>query len=254
MKTRFLFAFLLFSLLGHAQTIFVEGKQTGVWDADTIVVTGDVIVADSLSLVRPGAVVLFDRFYGINVSDGASFCVDGGADTANVERITFTVADTVGFHIYNQGKGGWNGIRLQKAGKVLLNHCVLQYAKAADTLDRFGGALSIYDCDDVTISNSMLRCNFARECGGAVYAEHSKVCFSNCIISENKVYTGDGTYAMYGGGACFKHCDVEMDWMNFCANYGPTCIGGGMSLDSCSLILDHADFQHNYVDLFFEEI
>lgn len=242
MRIRFLFLLMMFGLMAQAQTIYVEGKQTGVWDADTVVVTGDVRVIDSLSIVRPGCVVLFDKFYCIFVTDGASFCVDGGSDTT---QVTFTVADTTGFHLYDQRSGGWNGIRLEKAGKVLLNNCCLQYAKAADSFDPFGGALSIFGCEDVTITNSTLRCNFARESGGAVYAERSKLYFNECIISENKVYTADDIYAMYGGGACFKHCDVVMDWMIFAANYGPSCIGGGMSLDSCSLILDHADFQHN---------
>ena len=238
------FALLLLILVGftlHGQTIEVNGSQTGVWDADTVLVTGDVTVVGSLSVIRPGSVVLFDGFYGITVPGDASFVVQG-ADTAD---IVFTVADTMGFHIYNQGKGGWNGICLDKAGKVVMDYCVLQYGKASDTIDRFGGALSIYDCKDVTITNSILRCNFARECGGAIYAERSKVSFDTCVIIENKVYTSDNTYAMYGGGASFKKCDVKMNWMSFQFNYGPYCIGGALSLDSCSLILDHATFSHN---------
>lgn len=242
MKRKLIFLLLLWvGCALYGQTIVVNGFQTGVWDADTVLVTGDVIVVDSLSIVRPNSVVLFDDFYGIKVLDGASFCVRG----SDYAKIVFTVADTAGFHVYNQGKGGWNGIHLQKAGKVVLDNCLLQYGKAADTLDRFGGALSIYDCKDVTIKNTTLRCNFARENGGAVYALRSQVSFDNCNISENKVYTEDGTYAMYGGGACFKLCDVEMNWMSFHVNYGPSCIGGAMSLDSCSLILDHANFSYN---------
>lgn len=241
MKSRFLVLAMFLGLVAHAQTIYVEGKQTGVWDADTIRVVGDVMVVDTLKIVRPGSVVLFDQFYGISVPPDASLFVLG-ADTA---KIVFTVSDTTGFHVYDQGKGGWNGLQFRKASRVVLDHCLLQYGKASDEQDPFGGALFIVDCDDVTVSNSTLRCNFARESGGAVYALRSKVRFKDCAINENKVYTGDDTYAMYGGGACFKQCDVEMDWVEFFHNYGPTCIGGGMSLDSCSLVLDHANFGHN---------
>lgn len=237
-----LLSFFLVCGVLHAQTIVVSGPQTGVWDADTVLVVGDVTVVDSLSIVRPGSVVLFDGFFGIDVSRGASFRVESGADA---DGITFTVADTLGFHAYNSRKGGWNGIRLEKAGKVLIDNCLVQYGKAVDSLDRFGGALRIFRCNDVTITNSTLRCNFARESGGAVYAIDSKVSFDECKISENKVYNEDGTYAMYGGGACFKRCDVEMDRIVFHVNYGPNCIGGAMSLDSCSLLLDHANFGHN---------
>lgn len=223
-----------------AQTIAVSGWQTGVWDADTVWVTGDVQVQDSL-VVNAGTLVLFEKFYGITVSSGATFSALGEPG----DSIVFTVADTAGFYIYNQGIGGWNGFMLDKAGKVKFDYCVLQYGKAADTLDRFGGVLHIYGCSEVDINHSTLRCNFSREFGGAVYAEDSEVRFADCCINENKVYTGDNTYAMYGGGAAFLRCEVVMERMEFSDNYGPTCIGGALSLDSCSLILDRSVFHNN---------
>ena len=131
MKNRILLAvMLLVNGLVCAQTIEVGGPQSGVWDADTIRVTKDIQVNDSL-LVAPGTVVLFDGFYSILVKDDAVFKAQGDEK----DSIRFTVADTTGFYVYDTGKGAWNGFRLHKAGKVLLDYCVLEYAKAADTTD-----------------------------------------------------------------------------------------------------------------------
>lgn len=240
MKTKLFLLLIMLCAVAKGQTIDVSGSQTGVWDADTIRVTGDVKVVDSL-LIAPGTVVLFNKFYGILVADGASLKALGTAE----DSIVFTVADTTGFHVYNSGCGGWNGFRFEKAGRVVVDYCVLQYGKAADSLERFGGAMCFYGCADVEISHTTLRCNFSREFGGAIFARESTLKFSDCDINENKVYTSDGTYAMYGGGACFQKCDVEMSGMEFRANYAPTCIGGAMSLDSCSVRIDRSSFINN---------
>ena len=59
MKTKLLFCFLLASVFCQAQTIEVLGLQSGTWSADTIRVTGDVKVQDSLR-IQAGTTVLFD--------------------------------------------------------------------------------------------------------------------------------------------------------------------------------------------------
>ena len=240
MKVRLLMVLLALGFMAQAQTVFVEGKQSGVWDADTVVVTGDVKIEDTL-LISPGVTVLFDGFYTIQVLEGTSFRAEG----TDTEPIVFTVADTTGFSVFNQGCGGWNGFLLNKAERVRFDHCLLQYAKAADTLDRFGGALNVLDCHDVELRHTTLRCNFSREHGGALNAENSTLCFSHCAVNENLLYTSDPTYAMYGAGLRFLKCDVAMSDMEFRGNYGPTSIGGGMSLDSCSVVLDRAVFTDN---------
>lgn len=240
MKYFFSLICLVLSLCSWAQTIEVQGHQSGLWDADTVLVKGQVKVRDSLS-IAPGTVVLFDDFVGIDIVGGASFIAQGTAD----EPILFTVADTTGFSIYNSGKGGWNGLFVDKAGKVRLDYCKLQFGKAADTLDQHGGAMNILQTSDVEITHSTFFCNFSREHGGAINAEGSSIRFSNCAINDNKVYTSDPLYYMYGGGARFLKCDIVMTDMEFLNNYGPSCIGGAMSLDSCSILLDRAVFAHN---------
>ena len=109
MKTRFLLLFVLCGLFAKAQTIEVSGTQSGVWNAETVIVKGDVKVQDSLRIL-PGTTVVFKGFFQIAVENDASLKAIG----TETDSITFTVTDTTGFHIFNAGRGGWNGIRLSR--------------------------------------------------------------------------------------------------------------------------------------------
>ena len=242
MKTRFLLFFLLGCLFAKAQNIEVNGLQSGVWEADTVFVTGDVVVQNSLDIMA-GTTIIFNGFYGINIEDGASLNALG---TEN-DSILFTVTDTTGFHLFNFGRGGWNGIRMERAGTSKLDYCRFQYGKAALDDDQDGGALRIFDSDGVVISHSTLFCNFSREHGGALNAEWSNVKISDCAVKNNLTYTEiDTVYYMYGGGLRFINCDVELTGTDFRYNNGQSAIGGALSVDSCSIQIDRCVFEYNY--------
>ncbi len=242
MKTRILLFFLLCGLVTQAQNIEVSGIQSGTWDADTVFVTDNVVIEDALNIMH-GTTVVFDGFYNISVGENASLNVLG---TRN-DSIVFTVTDTTGFHVFNIGRGGWNGIRLVKAGVSRFEYCRFQYGKAALDNDQDGGALRIYHCDDVEINNSTLFCNFSREHGGALNAEYSSVTMRDCNVCNNLTYTGlDTVYFMYGGGLRFINCNVEIIGTNFRYNNGQAAIGGAMSLDSCAVLIDRCRFEYNY--------
>lgn len=221
-----------------AQKVEVEGLQRGVWDSDTVLVIGDVQVQESLT-VQPGTLVLFDGYYRILVDKGATFAALGNV----TDSIVFTVADTTGFYLYDTPDGGWNGIHVT-CGTVQFDYCVLEYGKASDEQDKEGGALRV-EGGTVEIDHSTLRCNFSRDRGGAMYAESSLVRMTHSCMNENRLYTYDGTYAMYGGGASFFRCDVELAEDEFRGNYGPTAIGGAVALDSCSVRIDRSVFYEN---------
>ena len=242
MKAKLLCLFLLASVFCQAQTIDVFGLQSGIWAADTIRVTGDVKVQDSLR-IQAGTTVLFDNYYCIKVENGATLTAIG---TEN-DSILFTVADTTGFHAFNVGRGGWNGIRMDKAGKAKFDFCRFQYGKAALDNDQDGGALRIFGCNDVEIGHSTLFCNFSREHGGALNAVDSKVKIHDCNVSSNLTYSKiDTIYFMYGGGLRFLKCEVDITNTDFRYNDGESAIGGALSIDSCSVIIDRCRFEHNY--------
>ena len=237
-KAIFTFLIGLVLMTARAQTVEVNGKQSGVWDADTVFVTGDVEVMGSLE-VRPGTVVLFDRFFSISVTDGAEFSALGSPD----DSIVFTVADTTGLSNEYVGMGGWNGFQVNK-GRIRLDYCVLQYAKAIQGVDKEGGAMNIQG-GDVVIAHSTFRCNSSCDRGGAIHAQDADLSMSSCRVNENRVYSEVGAFAMYGGGISLLKCHVDMNDMEFRGNYAPTCIGGALSLDSCKVDLHNAVFADN---------
>ena len=242
MKTRFLLLFFLVPLFAKAQNIEASGLQSGVWAADTVFVTGDVTVADSLRIAA-GTTVVFNGHYGIVVEGNASLNAVGTA----TDSILFTVADTTGFHVFDSGSGGWNGIRLGKAGPSKFDYCRFQFGKAATNRDQDGGALRIFNSNAVEIAHSTLFCNFSREHGGALNAEKSKVTIHACEVRNNLTYTkSDTVYAMYGGGMRFLNCEVGITCTDFRHNYGEASIGGALSLDSCAASIDRCKFEHNY--------
>ena len=233
---------MLCGLFANAQNIEVSGIQSGVWEADTIFVTDNVIVEDALTITE-GTIVVFDGFYSISVGENATLNALG---TYN-DSIVFTVTDTTGFHVFNMGRGGWNGIRLDKAGTSKFEYCRFQYGKAALDNDQDGGALRIYHCNDIEIANSTLFCNFSREHGGALNAEHSSVSIHGCNVNRNLLYSEiDTIYTMYGGGLRFINCDVDITDTDFRYNNGPSAIGGALCLDSCAVLIDRCKFEHNY--------
>ena len=242
MKYSLLFFLMFFYLLAKAQNIEVSGYQSGTWDADTVFVVGDVFVSDTLR-IAPGTCVSFTDYYNINIRKNASLMALGEEN----DSIVFTVADTTGFFKYNSGRGGWNGITMYRSGAVRFEYCRLQYGKAALDDDQDGGALRIYECEDVAITNSTLRNNFSREHGGALNAINSIVTMQGCEVLENKTYTGlDTVYFMYGGGLRFLKCDVHLTDMVFRNNNGKMSIGGALCLDSCAVVLNRAEFEGNH--------
>ena len=240
MKTKLvLFALLITCIFAQAQTIEVSGNQTGVWDADTVLVVGDVMVPDSL-VVMPGTLVLFDGYYGIEVRKDATFKALG----TETDSIVFTVADTTGFSDFGSELGGWIGFQLNRADRFILDYCVLEYGKSIDSLVYFGGAISINACEDVHIHHSTFRHNGAYKNGGAIFALDSQVEMQTCSLHHNLVLWAVDNFN-YGGAASFLKCDVEMSEMDFHANDGSCCIGGALSLDSCSVVLDRSAFVDN---------
>ena len=242
MRTKLLLAFLLCTLFAKAQTIEVSGLQSGCWEADTIMIIDNVVVQDSLNIM-PGTTVLFDGFFNILVEKNASLKALGSEN----DSILFTVADTTGFSIFDSGRGGWNGIRMEKAGQCRFEYCRFQYGKAALDNDQDGGALRIFNSHDVEISHCTLFCNFSREHGGGLNAEDSKVMMHDCSINNNLTYSRiDTIYFMYGGGLRFLKCEVDITKTDFRNNNGESAIGGALSIDSCLARIDRCQFEYNY--------
>lgn len=240
MKKILLLIILLLPFLIKAQRLEVSGIQEGIWNYDTILVVGDVIVPEEMSLtIAEGTRVIFDDHYSILVK-GKLQAV--GSET---DSIYFTSRDTAGFVKWRSGAGGWKGLVFQDIDDtVKLSYCRFSYGKATKDIN-LGGAVRIYNTDFVEINNCTFYHNLTTLKGGALYAEHSTIDISNCEVDSNFGFNEEDVY-MHGAGFQFNNCNVNMEDMYFHDNYCPACYGGGANFDSCNVNINKAVFEDNY--------
>ncbi|MBI4881329.1 MAG: right-handed parallel beta-helix repeat-containing protein [Planctomycetes bacterium] len=145
-----------------------------MWNADKVKVTGDVTVADGVTLtIAPGVVVEFQDHYRLAVQ-GALWAVGTPA-----ERILFTTDEPALFQVDASLTGCWNGIEFvgTKATNEpsRLEYCVIEYGKAVAAsgapYEYGGGALLLYDFSDLTLARCIVRHNVALY-GGALFLYH----------------------------------------------------------------------------------
>lgn len=237
----FLLLFLL-SIVIFARTIEVSEEQSGIWDADTVLVVDDVTVPKGMSLtIVEGAKVIFDGYFKIIV-DG-----DLSAVGTEDEHIVFTVTDTTNFHDIHRFDGGWAGITFSECtGPIVLEYCDFSYGKMIED-PYFGGAVRFSNVEDVTIGHCRFTSNLTLFKGGALYAEYSNFNIYDCEVDGNLgIYDEAVSLYMYGGGMFFINCDVEMRDMYFHDNDCPNCYGGAVNFDSCSVVLDRALIENNH--------
>lgn len=231
MKTRAFFIIMLvmlFSIPLTAQNITVSGVQNGVWDADTVSVTGDVFVTDSL-VISSGTKVLFCGEYSIRVRYASL-------------KVLGTAADSVVFKT-DASTESWNGITAEYS-YIESNYSVFSSSKA-DSLIMDGGAIRMIE-SEAYINNCDFRDCWAYRSGGAVYALSSEVEMSQCEISDGGCYNPEVDIYTYGAGVFFAGSEATVDRSYFHDNSCAAGCGGGVCVDSSSLIVSHCVFEDNY--------
>jgi len=160
-----------------------------IWNADLVRVTGDITVADGVTLeIAPGATVSFEGYFRIDVL-GTIEAV--GTPEA---MITFTADNPAGFTLDRSLTGCWNGIRFHGTASTnersRLEYCVFEYGKAVDAaLDDHqcgGGAVSAVGFSKLTIAGCVFRSNLA-EYGGALYCYDASPSLYNNLFTDNHV-------------------------------------------------------------------
>jgi predicted outer membrane repeat protein len=241
------FIVLLFAaeVMPQSSSITVNGYVSGLWDVDTVRVTDDIAVAEGDSLIiLPGVLVEFRGSY--------SFYIRGyvhalGSTSAPV---VFDVADTLGFSVDTLPQGGWNGIHFYyNAGlpdSSLFEHCVFRHGKAVspDTLENYGGAVSIRYSDKIRFSHCQFINNFAAYNGGALYAEVSTFQIDNCLFSENRCGPPDFPWG-YGGAVCADQSEVKIINNIFTGN-SSTGVGGAVAIRFRDAMVSNNIFTYNH--------
>jgi len=150
---RNLIPFLIFSLLnvaGYSQTISVAGNisTNTTWNADTIKITGDVVILNGSNLtINPGTYVEFQGYYSI-LCLGKIQAVGNATDS-----IKFAIHDTTGFATQGTQAGGWLNINIQTySGGVsptdtnIFKYCSFSHAKENAILKSNGEVIVVENC------------------------------------------------------------------------------------------------------------
>jgi hypothetical protein len=184
---RLFISLLIFRLVTNqaiADHITVTGNVSGVWDVDTVLVTGEIVVPTGQSLsIEPGVKVLFAANVQFQVQTGSLITAIGNLQ----DSILFEVASP---------NGHWKGILLNNASdSSCFAYCRFRHGSA-----NYGGA--IYSVStSATIENCWFDSCHAVYRGGAIYSTMGADCkILHCKFKRNS--------AQYGGAICADLSDL----------------------------------------------
>jgi len=215
-----LLAILPFS--AQADFITVSGDVSGVWDVDSVIVTGDIRVPANAGLgIAPGVRIMFQGHYKFNIY-GYLQAVGSEQDT-----IVFTRSDSA---------ITWCGIRFydSAADSSLLAYCTIEYGEATGAEpDHFGGGVYCINSSP-TLEHCLIRHNISHR-GGGLYCQNSGMLVRQCVISDN-LTTGDQPFG--GGIACHNStAQILESTITRNENYGSDSRGGGIFLRASGNVL-----------------
>lgn len=231
-----------------AGSITVTGKVSGVWNVDTVLVAGDLLITADTSLeIVPGTRIIFTGHYLVSVK--GQIYAEGTVD----QPILFTVADTTGFSDSLTTAGSWHGFLFYSDGggdaASRFFHCHFEYAKAVgnDSLAINGGVIRCYGRNGVVVEECEFNHNYSYRWGGAVYMYHSNMIINRCIFRNNQSGTPTLPYG-YGGALCSLQSDPEVTRCVFTGNRS-TGVGGGASFERSDPQLQYNIFENNFSGL-----
>jgi len=234
---------------GQSSLIEVSGEVTGHWEADTVDVTGDLVIPFGETLViDPGVLVRFQGHYRVEVR-GSILAI--GEEEA---RITFTSGDTTGFYDTITPAGGWGGFFYEHldpdTDSSKFQYCNFRFGKAVsgnDSISLYGGAFRVIDFSKIHLKNCLFENNHAYRWGGAVYARNSNIVIRNCQFTQNE--SGRAVLPWgYGGALCFVSSSPRVESCLFDGNRS-TGIGGGASFEYSDAIVRNNIFRNNFSGL-----
>jgi predicted outer membrane repeat protein len=248
----YLFLLIVFTVRG--QTIIPGGYVSGTWESSQSPyhIQGNIeIHYDSTLIIEPGVDVLFDGSYKLTVH---GLLVASGTVT---DSILFTASDPV---------TGWQGIEFIQINEDLgisnVRYCRLTHGNKPSGS---GGAIYVYQAENVLISNCLIMNNYARY-GGGIYINDGWIEISHCKITQNSASDDAGGIACFNsrpyfldlqvtsntsgnaGGIYFENCPTSsypfFEDLNISNNIGGE-VGGLMLVSAPTLVLDGCRISNN---------
>jgi hypothetical protein len=231
-----LIPFIIAPYISNADHITAEGNISGEWNADTVMVTGDITIPDGENLIiAPGTVVEFMGSF--------TMFVEGSVTAAGLQNdsIFFQVADTTGFSVDTIPDGGWQGIKFDhnrnSNDSSLFVHCRFSFGKnsLSDPASGNGGVINVQAFNKIRIDHCLFTDNFALFNGGAVALDSASIIIENSAFTHNRCGKAVAPWG-YGGAISSDNSSPEIRWNVFEGN-SSTGVGGGISVryEDCNI-------------------
>jgi hypothetical protein len=217
----------------------VAGEVSGEWTCSKIYVEDDITIPAGDTL---------------RISDSVEKVIILGPYQIKVEGVLLAMGPEDGrVGLYGEDMlfqgSNWKGILFNnlndsQTGTSIISHCRFDYADKMDMTYQGGGAIAIYNSDNVIIKNSTFYRNTAK-LGGAIYIENAAPKIENCYFEVNgRGGVGLSEYYSEGGGAMYiKNADPYLHHLRFIKNGAHG--GGAIVIDGCSPKLSNILIEHN---------
>jgi predicted outer membrane repeat protein len=218
-------------------------KVNTTWIADTVNITGDLVIRDDVILtILPGTWVVAQGRYKIQVI-GAIRAI--GTET---EPIHFTMADTTGNKDLSIPDGSWKGIffdneivenAMADNEPSELRYCDISYVKSLEEEAFQHSALYVNHYSGLVLSNCTFRDNSAAHEPASLFLRKSNVDVINCGFYNNSGSEGPAIWA--------ESADFSIENCEFRENRALD-FGGAVRTNGCSLIVKDNTFIYNRSD------
>jgi hypothetical protein len=202
---------LIFSIsVADAEVIFVSGEVSGVWSADSVIVTDSIEVPPGQTLtIMPGVEVLFTSYYKFRIRANAVLHAIGSE------------SDTIKFLPFTEGDKSLGLDFLAASSQSIMSYCYISDAltsavhcantdltiskclfenNEAPTGSQGGGAIELIGGSNAVIENNTIRNNYSTGQGGGIFClQSSPIIMGNTITGNIAGYYGS---ASGGGIAC----------------------------------------------------
>jgi uncharacterized delta-60 repeat protein len=217
------------------------GDVNGTWNCDVIYVDGNITIpeGDTLKITENVSKVIITGPYqiivkGVLLASGPENGTVGFSD----EHILFQGTDWKGIF--------FNNLNDTNVGTSIIENCRFDYANKIDMPYQGGGAIAIYNSDNVIVRRSVFYLNQAKF-GGAIYIENSDVMIEDCYFDLNGRERGQygEASATSGGGMYVKDANPYLHKLKFISNQS---IGGGAALllDNASPVITNIMMVRNF--------
>jgi len=209
------------------------GEVSGVWECEDIFIDGDITIpaGDTLRITSSVEWVHITGPYQIKVK-GVLLAIGPENDHTGLggDFIKFQGGVTEG----NKWHGiFFNNLNDSGVGTSIIENCRFDYADKMDMTYQGGGAIAIYNSNNVEVRKSVFYANNA-ELGGAIYIENSDAHIEDCYFQLNGKDLGqNGETLAAGGGAMYiKDSNPYLHKVQFLNNQAQG--GGAIVLDNSS--------------------